>query len=74
MTAIYLKTDYTLEEINTLYDDYYNSHPFIILIQEEISLKQVVNTNKSILRLNKHGDILLIENIIDNLLKELFFI
>ena len=36
---------------------------------DEIHLKQVINTNKCILHLHKHEDKLLVTSIIDNLLK-----
>lgn len=36
---------------------------------EDIHLKQVVNTNKCLLKLEKFGDKLLVTSVIDNLLK-----
>ena len=59
----------TLEEAQELYKNYYTSHPFTHLSEQEIDLKQVVNTNKCILHLEKHGDNLLISSVIDNLTK-----
>jgi len=38
-------------------------------MKKNIDLKQVVNTNKCFLYVEKHGDKLLIVSIIDNLLK-----
>ena len=53
-----------------LYKNYYKNHPFTHISEEnEIDLKQVVNTNKCILHLEKHGNNLLISSIIDNLTK-----
>ena len=37
--------------------------------EQEISLKEVVNTNKCLIHLFKHNDYLLITSIIDNLVK-----
>ena len=34
-----------------------------------MDLKQVVNTNKCLLSLEKHGDYLMVNSVIDNLLK-----
>ena len=34
-----------------------------------MDLKQVVNTNKCLLSIEKHGDFLMINSVIDNLLK-----
>ncbi|MFT5890466.1 MAG: N-acetyl-gamma-glutamyl-phosphate reductase [Dokdonia sp.] len=59
----------SLEEATALYKTYYQDAPFTIISDEEIHLKQVVNTNKCILHLQKHNDKLLITSIVDNLLK-----
>ncbi len=70
MANVYTKFEGSLEEAVTLYKEYYQNHPFTIVSeQKEIDLKQVVNTNKCILHLEKHGNNLLITSIIDNLLK-----
>jgi len=60
-----LKEDY----LTKLYDDFYQGHPFTVLSREPIFLKQVVNTNKCIIQLEKVGSKLVIHSIIDNLLK-----
>jgi N-acetyl-gamma-glutamyl-phosphate reductase len=59
----------TLEEANKLYKEYYTSHPFTHVIDEMIDLKQVVNTNKCLIHLEKVGSKLAIHTITDNLLK-----
>lgn len=70
MANVYTKFAGTLEEAQELYYNYYAGHPFTHLSNEaEIDLKQVVNTNKCILHLEKHGDNLLISSVIDNLTK-----
>ncbi len=68
-SAIYVASDLTQEEAYALYEDYYASHPFTWVSKANIDLKQVVNTNKSIMHLEKHGNQLLILNATDNLLK-----
>ncbi len=70
MANVYTKFIGTIEEAKELYKNYYASHPFTHLSEAaEIDLKQVVNTNKCILHLEKHDDNLLITSIIDNLTK-----
>ncbi len=70
MANVYTKFAGTIEEAKELYKNYYTSHPFTHLSEAaEIDLKQVVNTNKCILHLEKHDDNLLITSIIDNLTK-----
>ena len=51
------------------YFDYYNDHPFTVVSNEEIHLKQVINTNKCLIHLKKVEGKLLITSIIDNLIK-----
>ena len=70
MANVYTKFAGTIEEAKELYKNYYASHPFTHLSEaSEIDLKQVVNTNKCIIHLEKHDDNLLITSIIDNLTK-----
>ena len=57
------------EDANKLYKEYYTSHPFTHVIDEMIDLKQVVNTNKCLIHLEKVGNKLAIHSITDNLLK-----
>jgi N-acetyl-gamma-glutamyl-phosphate reductase len=52
-----------------LYEDYYKGQPFTHISNEPIFLKQVVNTNKCIIQLEKVGKKLVVHSIIDNLLK-----
>lgn len=67
--SIYLNCTLSEAEAFDLYQNYYASHPFTHVSQADIDLKQVVNTNKSILQLQKHGEKLLILNATDNLVK-----
>jgi N-acetyl-gamma-glutamyl-phosphate reductase len=68
-TTAYTQFSGTLTDAKKLYADYYQSHPFVWLTDENPDLKQVVNTNKCLLYLEMHGDQLLIISCIDNLLK-----
>lgn len=69
LAAMYVENDLTLEEAQALYEDYYSSHPFTHVSKKNIDLKQVVNTNKALVHVEKHGNKLFIISIIDNLLK-----
>ena len=69
LAAMYLESELTLEEAQTIYEDYYNAHPFTHVSRKNIDLKQVVNTNKALVHVEKHGNKLFIISIIDNLLK-----
>jgi len=59
----------SLEDARTLYKTYYKNAAFTFISDEDIHLKQVVNTNKCIIHLHKHNNKILITSIIDNLLK-----
>lgn len=67
--SVYTQFDGSLEEAQKIYQDYYKSHPFVFVSQTNPDLKQVVNTNKAILYLEKHGNKLMIVSVTDNLLK-----
>ena len=67
--TIVVKTKIELEEIVKMYEDYYAEDSFTHIVEKNIDLKQVVNTNKCLIHLEKHGDKLLIVSCIDNLLK-----
>ena len=68
MTA-YLHSDLTEEDVKKIYEEFYRDAPFTHLSDRQIDLKQVVNTNKGLVSVEKHGDKLLILSAIDNLLK-----
>jgi N-acetyl-gamma-glutamyl-phosphate reductase len=59
----------SIEEANKLYKEYYQSHPFTIVSDDPIFLKQVVNTNKCVIQLEKAGTKLVVHSALDNLLK-----
>lgn len=68
-SSVYLESSLSIQEAYDLYEEYYSTHPFTHVSRDNIALKQVVNTNKSIIHLIKEGNQLLILNVTDNLLK-----
>jgi N-acetyl-gamma-glutamyl-phosphate reductase len=64
-----VSADASLEEIRKLYHDFYDGHPFTVVSDEVIDLKQVVNTNKCVIGLEKENGKLVVHSAIDNLLK-----
>ncbi|MGB2225513.1 MAG: N-acetyl-gamma-glutamyl-phosphate reductase [Polaribacter sp.] len=65
----YVDFDGSLEDAQQLYAKYYSDAKFTHLSDDEIHLKQVVNTNNCLLHLKKFKNKLLITSVIDNLLK-----
>ncbi|MBA4167909.1 MAG: N-acetyl-gamma-glutamyl-phosphate reductase [Chitinophagaceae bacterium] len=64
-----MNNDMSIAELNELYKEYYNDHPFVHISNEPIFLKQVVNTNKCLIQLERVGSKLVVHSITDNLLK-----
>ncbi|QOI97593.1 MAG: N-acetyl-gamma-glutamyl-phosphate reductase [Flammeovirgaceae bacterium] len=59
----------SLTEIKSLFSTYYAHHPFVVIADEMIDMKQAVNTNKCYVFLELVGDKLVIHSAIDNLVK-----
>ena len=64
-----LHTDETIERLTDLYKDFYAGHPFTHITKGQVFLKQVVNTNKCVIQLEKVGSILVVHSVADNLIK-----
>ena len=65
----YTKFNGSLKQVENLYKDFYQDHPFTHISSEPLNLKSVINSNNCFLHLHKHEDILLITSILDNLVK-----
>jgi N-acetyl-gamma-glutamyl-phosphate reductase len=59
----------SLQELMDLFISFYKDHPFTHIVTETIDLKQVVNTNKCLINLEKEGNKAVVHVAIDNLLK-----
>ena len=55
--------------IKAIYEETYSDHSFTFVTDKAPDLKQVINTNKALIYLDKKDDTLLIVSCIDNLLK-----
>ncbi len=64
-----VESDFSIEELNVLYTHYYEHHPFTHVAGQMIDIKQVVNTNKCFIYLEKMDSMLAIHSVTDNLLK-----
>lgn len=67
--SMYTECRLTEQDARDLYRTYYHDHPFVVVSDRNPTLKWVVNTNKCVLFMEKHGNKLLIISLIDNLLK-----
>lgn len=66
-STIHCEKDYNV--LAQLYKDFYKDAAFTFISDQPIFLKQVVNTNKAIIQLEKVGSKVVVHSIIDNLLK-----
>ena len=65
----YLEIEGDQEEFRQLYEKYYEEHPFTLISPHQVSLKEVINTNKCLLHLEYLDGKLLITSVLDNLVK-----
>lgn len=67
--VIRLDRDMEAEEIVEMYRQYYAGAAFTHYVDKPVDMKQVVNTNKALVHVDKFGGKLLVTSTIDNLLK-----
>lgn len=65
----YAKCDAPIEEVQNIYAEYYKDAAFTHFTTKSPDMKQVVNTNKAVVYVEKYDDQLLMISCIDNLLK-----
>lgn len=69
LASVYTETALSIDEARALYENYYRDAAFTIVAGKNVDLKQVTNTNKALVWLEKHGNKLMIVSVVDNLLK-----
>jgi len=69
LASMYTESELSAEAAVKLYEDYYADAAFTHVSKKNMDLKQVVNTNKGLVYVQKHGSKLFVISIIDNLLK-----
>ncbi|WP_418990976.1 N-acetyl-gamma-glutamyl-phosphate reductase [Alistipes sp.] len=69
LASVYTSCTADSETVRRLYEEFYRTAPFTSVVSRDVDLKQVVNTNKALLNVNRHGDKLHVVSVIDNLLK-----
>ena len=67
--TVHLDCALSADEAGTLYRTCYEDAPFTFVSDRPLDLKQVVNTNKCLLHIEKHSGKLVITSVLDNLLK-----
>ena len=67
--SVYTRTSLCEDDLKKLYLEFYKDEPFTHVVEQNPNLKQVVNSNKALIHVSKHGNKALIISMIDNLLK-----
>ena len=62
-------TKESLSNLHQLYQAFYATHPFTVVTDQPVFLKQALNTNKCVIQLEKSGNKLVVHSVIDNLIK-----
>lgn len=69
IATIYVDFESDIDVAKAMYSRFYVNEKFVFISDKNIDVKQVVNTNKCLLYLEKQGSKLMIISVIDNLLK-----
>jgi N-acetyl-gamma-glutamyl-phosphate reductase len=64
-----LSCDKTLPELTNMYHSFYSDSEFVFVSDKAVDVKQVINTNKCMIHLEKQKNKLVVHTAIDNLLK-----
>lgn len=67
--SIHFKSSVTEEKALKLYDEFYDDHSFTFLSSDLPNLTEVVGTNKCIINVQKVGDRMVVNAVIDDLIK-----
>lgn len=67
--SVYTSCALSEQEAAELYKNFYRDAAFTFVSDTPVDLKQVVNTNKAALHIEKHDDKIVVSSVIDNLLK-----
>lgn len=69
LAVLYMDSPLDVEEVTRMYEDYYSDHGFTFVKEMPVDLKDVINTNKCLINIDKVDSKLVITAVIDNLLK-----
>jgi len=69
LASVYTPFSGTLEDAKTLFSEFYKDAPFVHFVDDNLDIKQIVNTNKCFIQLELHNGMIYVQSAIDNLLK-----
>ncbi len=68
-TSSIIKCDLDLNEIQKIFQTFYKDAVFVTISEKPIDMKQVINTNRCAIHIEKNKDTIVVHSAIDNLLK-----
>lgn len=69
MAVVYFESPIALESVRELYDRFYDDHSFTFVSDNTPDIREIANTNKCMLNIDKVDDQLVVTAVIDDLLK-----
>ena len=69
LVSAYTRTNSSIEELNEIFKSEYRDEPFVTVTDNPVHLKQVINTNHCLIKVDKYDDKVMVTSCIDNLLK-----
>lgn len=69
IATLYIDFEGSLDVAKAMFSRFYADAKFVFISEKNIDIKQIINTNKCLLYLEKHDNKLVIVSIIDNLIK-----
>lgn len=69
ITTSYIDFEGSLDVARAIFSRFYSDSKFVFISDKNIDIKQVINTNKCLLYIEKHESKLMIISVIDNLIK-----
>lgn len=69
MAVVYLESDVAIESVRELYETFYDDHSFTFISDNNPDIREIENTNKCMLTIDKVDGRLVITSVIDDFLK-----
>lgn len=69
MAVVYIESPIELEQVKELYDNFYDDHSFTFTSDLAPDIREIANTNRCMLNIDKVDDQLVITAVIDDMLK-----
>ncbi len=69
MAVVYLESPIAIEQVREIYESYYDDHSFTFISDNNPDIREIANTNKCMLNIDKYEGRLVITAVLDDMLK-----